>query len=94
MMLRVGLRTAQRTGVRNLSTKEFFVRNEGLKRPVSPHLTIYKMPLPAVMSIGHRATGAALTFGTFLYESYVEFSSIFYSLIISLIIFYSNWPFS
>lgn len=32
-------------------------RNELLKRPLSPHLTIYKFPFPAVLSISHRATG-------------------------------------
>lgn len=36
------------------------------KRPLSPHLTIYK-PIPTmVVSILHRATGAALYFGTIL----------------------------
>lgn len=33
------------------------VRNERLKRPLSPHLTIYKFPLPAMLSISHRASG-------------------------------------
>jgi len=36
------------------------------KRPLSPHLQIYK-PIPTmVMSIMHRITGAALYFGTLL----------------------------
>ena len=36
------------------------------KRPLSPHLSIYK-PIPTmVMSILHRITGAALYFGTLL----------------------------
>ncbi len=36
------------------------------KRPLSPHLQIYK-PIPTmVMSIMHRVTGAALYFGTLL----------------------------
>jgi len=36
------------------------------KRPLSPHLTIYK-PIPTmVVSILHRMTGAALYFGTLL----------------------------
>lgn len=35
------------------------------KRPLSPHLQIYKMPLTAgVMSITHRITGVALAVGT------------------------------
>ncbi|KAM9980998.1 hypothetical protein ACTFIY_003305 [Dictyostelium cf. discoideum] len=32
-------------------------------QPTSPHLTIYKFPLPAVMSIMHRATGICLALG-------------------------------
>lgn len=37
------------------------------KRPLSPHLSIYK-PIPTmVMSIVHRITGVALYFGTFLF---------------------------
>eukprot|EP01102_Stenamoeba_stenopodia_P006843 TRINITY_DN1912_c0_g1_i2.p1 TRINITY_DN1912_c0_g1~~TRINITY_DN1912_c0_g1_i2.p1 ORF type:complete len:193 (-),score=37.99 TRINITY_DN1912_c0_g1_i2:711-1289(-) len=30
-------------------------------RPISPHVTIYKFPLPALASITHRMTGVALT---------------------------------
>jgi succinate dehydrogenase / fumarate reductase, cytochrome b subunit len=33
-------------------------------RPLSPHLTVYKLIPTMVMSILHRATGAALYFGT------------------------------
>lgn len=35
-------------------------------RPLSPHLQIYRWPLPMVMSILHRITGAGLYFGTLL----------------------------
>ena len=35
-------------------------------RPLSPHLQIYRPQLTSVMSITHRATGAALTSGTAL----------------------------
>jgi len=31
--------------------------------PTSPHVTIYKFPLPAIASITHRATGVALYSG-------------------------------
>ncbi len=34
------------------------------KRPMSPHLQIYKLPLTALISVLHRGTGAALTIGT------------------------------
>jgi hypothetical protein len=33
-------------------------------RPISPHLTIYSFPLPAITSITHRITGVMLS-GTF-----------------------------
>ncbi len=36
------------------------------ERPLSPHLQIYKPMLTMMMSIAHRATGAALYFGTIL----------------------------
>lgn len=32
-------------------------KNERLKRPLSPHMTIYKFPMPAILSISHRASG-------------------------------------
>lgn len=34
------------------------------KRPLSPHLQVYKLPLTALLSITHRATGVALSVGT------------------------------
>lgn len=36
------------------------------KRPLSPHLQIYRLPLPALMSITHRASGVFLALGTLL----------------------------
>jgi succinate dehydrogenase (ubiquinone) cytochrome b560 subunit len=41
--------------------QDFFEKNEKMHRPMSPHLTIYKFPLPAIMSISHRGSGIALT---------------------------------
>ena len=35
-------------------------------RPLSPHLQIYRPQLTSIMSISHRATGAALAAGTLL----------------------------
>ena len=35
-------------------------------RPLSPHLQVYKLPLSAMISIVHRATGAFLAMGTAL----------------------------
>jgi len=37
-----------------------------IERPLSPHLQIYKPQITSVMSIMHRATGVALTFGLFI----------------------------
>lgn len=37
------------------------LKNLAIGRPMSPHITIYKFPLPAVLSITHRGTGVALT---------------------------------
>jgi len=36
------------------------------KRPMSPHLQIYKLPFTAKLSILHRGTGAVLFFGLLL----------------------------
>ena len=35
-------------------------------RPLSPHLSVYKMTITMAMSIVHRITGAALYVGTVL----------------------------
>jgi len=37
-----------------------------VERPLSPHLTIYRLTLTMIMSIVHRITGAALYVGTLL----------------------------
>ncbi|MGH8499792.1 MAG: succinate dehydrogenase, cytochrome b556 subunit, partial [Methylococcales bacterium] len=34
-----------------------------ISRPLSPHLQIYRLPLTAILSITHRATGVAITLG-------------------------------
>jgi succinate dehydrogenase / fumarate reductase cytochrome b subunit len=36
------------------------------RRPLSPHLSVYRWPLTMAMSIAHRVTGGALYFGTIL----------------------------
>lgn len=41
--------------------KQFWDKNKTLKRPMSPHLTIYKPQLTSMLSITNRATGVALT---------------------------------
>lgn len=37
-----------------------------VERPLSPHMQIYRWPLPMMMSILHRITGGGLYFGTLL----------------------------
>ncbi len=41
------------------------------QRPLSPHLQIYRLPLPALMSITHRMTGIILSSGTVLLAVYL-----------------------
>ena len=41
------------------------------KRPLSPHLTIYRPPITMTMSIVHRITGGALYFGTLLVAAWL-----------------------
>ena len=40
---------------------------EQRKRPLSPHLEIYRLPLTAVVSVTHRMTGVLLTAGLALF---------------------------
>ena len=42
-----------------------------MRRPLSPHLTIYRPMLTMMMSIAHRITGAALYVGTVLLVWYL-----------------------
>lgn len=71
-------------------------------RPLSPHLSVYKLIPTMVMSIMHRITGAALYFGTALVawwliaaasgEAYFDFvNDIFGSFIGRLILFGYTW---
>jgi succinate dehydrogenase / fumarate reductase cytochrome b subunit len=71
-------------------------------RPLSPHLSIYRMTITMAMSIVHRITGGALYFGTLLVawwliaasvsESYFDFvNTIYGSWIGRLILFGYTW---
>lgn len=40
-------------------------------RPTSPHLQVYRLPLPALLSITHRATGVFLVMGTLLLSIWI-----------------------
>ena len=43
----------------------------GKARPLSPHLQIYRLPLPAILSITHRMTGVILSTGTILLAAWM-----------------------
>ena len=40
-------------------------------RPLSPHLQIYRLPLTALMSISHRATGVLLTVASVVFACWL-----------------------
>lgn len=61
------------------SVETYEDKNERLKRPMSPHVTIYKMQFQAYLSIFHRITGLVtygyvylLAAGTFLPSTYPQ----------------------
>lgn len=76
--------------------------NATQNRPLSPHLSIYKLTPTMMMSIVHRITGGALYFGTLLVAwwliaaaagpAYFDFANaIFGSIIGRLILFGYTW---
>ncbi|MEM7408071.1 MAG: succinate dehydrogenase, cytochrome b556 subunit [Pseudomonadota bacterium] len=73
-----------------------------VERPLSPHLQIYRLPMLALLSITHRATGVALSAATVLLvywlmalaagpESYATAQSIFGSVPGLLVLFGLSW---
>lgn len=42
------------------SAEDFWAKNKRLRRPLSPHLTIYKPQITSLLSVTHRGTGLAL----------------------------------
>uniref|UniRef100_W5LW70 Succinate dehydrogenase cytochrome b560 subunit, mitochondrial n=1 Tax=Lepisosteus oculatus TaxID=7918 RepID=W5LW70_LEPOC len=48
-------------------TSKFLDKNTRLKRPLSPHISIYSWSIPMMMSISHRGTGVALSSGISLF---------------------------
>ncbi|GIY51564.1 succinate dehydrogenase cytochrome b560 subunit, mitochondrial [Caerostris darwini] len=55
------------TSVARATSDNFFEKNEKLKRPLSPHLTIYRLQLTSMLSLTHRATGIVLTGGLYAF---------------------------
>ncbi|MDY8110576.1 succinate dehydrogenase, cytochrome b556 subunit [Fulvimarina sp. 2208YS6-2-32] len=72
------------------------------KRPLSPHLTIYRFKATMTMSILHRITGSALYFGTILVvwwlaaaasgpDAYASARSFFGNFFIQIILIAYSW---
>lgn len=87
-----------------MAESKFGAREFESRRPLSPHLQIYRPMLTMVMSIAHRITGAALYFGMLLLayllisvangpDSYATAASIADSLPGRLILFGFSWAF-
>lgn len=87
-------------GVTKLAQEEMAL--QGHRRPLSPHLTIYKPSMTMVMSIFHRLTGGALYLGTLLLvwwllalasgeEAFETVSAVFHSLLGQVILFGFSW---
>jgi len=51
------------------------VANRPTNRPLSPHLQVYRMPMLAVLSILHRATGIALSVGALYLATWVIYAA-------------------
>jgi succinate dehydrogenase / fumarate reductase cytochrome b subunit len=73
-----------------------------VERPLSPHLQIYRWPLPMAMSIAHRITGGGLYLGTLLVawwliaaasgpNAYATFAAFLSSFLGRLILFGYTW---
>jgi len=43
------------------TAEDYWAKNKRLRRPVSPHLTIYKPQITSLLSLTHRGTGIALS---------------------------------
>jgi succinate dehydrogenase / fumarate reductase cytochrome b subunit len=41
------------------------------ERPLSPHLQVYRLPITAMLSISHRATGVFLSLGAIFWVAYL-----------------------
>lgn len=43
------------------TAEDFWAKNKRLRRPVSPHMTIYKPQITSLLSLSHRASGLFLS---------------------------------
>lgn len=51
------------------------VANRPTNRPLSPHLQVYRLPMLAILSILHRATGIALSIGALYLATWVIYAA-------------------
>jgi succinate dehydrogenase / fumarate reductase, cytochrome b subunit len=51
------------------------VANRPTNRPLSPHLQVYRLPMLAILSILHRATGIALSVGALYLATWVMYAA-------------------
>jgi succinate dehydrogenase / fumarate reductase cytochrome b subunit len=51
------------------------VANRPSHRPLSPHLQVYRLPMLAILSILHRATGIALSVGALYLATWVIYAA-------------------
>lgn len=51
------------------------VANRPSNRPLSPHLQVYRLPMLAILSILHRATGIALSVGALYLATWVIYAA-------------------
>lgn len=62
-----------------------------VRRPLSPHLQVYRPMLSMMMSIAHRVTGAALFFGTVLFVGWLSAAAQSESLFDCVQAFFAHW---
>src|SRR3954451_2305563 len=94
--------SARRASCRRMMMAGTEAQEQAHKRPPSPHLQIYRWPLPMAMSILHRITGGGLYVGTLLMawwliatalgpNAYATFGAFINSWIGQLILFGYTW---
>ena len=61
-------------------------------RPLAPHLTVYKLPLTAVLSISHRITGILLIAGLFVFLALLVALASGEAVFLTVQGFLNQWP--
>ncbi|KAK4313657.1 hypothetical protein Pmani_015012 [Petrolisthes manimaculis] len=53
--------TPSSAGMQAQTPEDYWAKNKRLRRPVSPHMTIYKPQITSLLSLSHRASGIILS---------------------------------